>query len=130
MSQLVQKKSEENLSTVETTRNGATYTPRFDIVENEDGLVLLGDMPGVAPEDLEVRFENEHLIVHGKAAPRHEGRELIFGEYGVGDYYREFRVSESVDAEKIVAELKNGVLTLHLPKAEAVKPKRIEVKSD
>ena len=130
MSQLVQKKSEEKLSTVENTRNGATYTPRFDIVENENELVLLGDMPGVTPEDIEVRFENEHLIVHGKAAPRHEGRGPIFGEYGVGDYYREFRVSESVDAEKIVAELKNGVLMLHLPKAEAVKPKRIEVKSD
>ena len=68
MSQLVQKKCEENLCTAETTRNGATYTPRFDIIENDDGLVLLGDMPGVAPEDLEVRFENEHLIVHGKVA--------------------------------------------------------------
>ena len=130
MSQLVQKKCEENLCTAETTRNGATYTPRFDIIENDDGLVLLGDMPGVAPEDLEVRFENEHLIVHGKVAPRHEGRELVFGEYGVGDYYREFRVSEAVDAEKIAAELKSGVLTLRLPKAEAIKPKRIEVKSD
>jgi HSP20 family protein len=130
MSQIVQNKSEEKPAAIESTRNGATYTPRFDIVENDNELLLLGDMPGVAPEDLDVRFENEHLIVHGKAAPRHEGRELIFGEYGVGDYYREFRVSESVDAGRISAELKGGVLTIHLPKAEAIKPKRIEVKSD
>lgn len=125
----IAKKETENMPAVERTRRITTYTPRFDIVETEDELILFGDMPGVDPEDLEVRFENEHVIVDGRVTPRHEGREHLYGEYGIGDFYREFRVNEAVDANKISAELKDGVLTLHLPKAEAVKPKRIEVKS-
>ena len=130
MSEFITKPADGNLATVERTRNEATYTPRFDIVETDNEMLLCGDLPGVAPEDLEVRFENEHLIIHGKVAPRHEDHEHIFGEYGIGNFEREFRISESVDAGKISAELKNGVLTVHLPKVEAIKPKRIEVKAD
>ncbi len=130
MTEMIRKESDGNLATVERTRNTTTYTPRFDIVETEDELILYGDLPGVAPENLEVRFENEHVIVHGRVDARHEGREHIYAEYGIGDYYREFRINEAVDAAKIEAELKDGVLTLHLPKAEAIKPKRIEVKSE
>ena len=129
MSEIV-KKEADNMATVERTRSTTTYTPRFDIVETDDELTLYGDMPGVEPDDLEVRFENEHLIVDGRVAPRHEDRERVYGEYGIGDFYREFRVNEAVDANKIFAELKDGVLTLHLPKVEAIKPKRIEVKSE
>ena len=124
------KKETGNVESVERTRSVTTYTPRFDILETDEELTLCGDMPGVAPEDLEVRFENEHVIVDGRVAPRHEGREHVYGEYGIGDFYREFRVNEAVDASKIAAELKDGVLTLHLPKTEAIKPKRIEVKSE
>ena len=126
----IAKKESENMPSVERTRSITTYTPRFDIIETDDELILFGDMPGVAPEDLEVRFENEHVIVDGHVAPRHEGREHVYGEYGIGDFYREFRVNEAVDADKISAELKDGVLKLHLPKADAIKPKRIEVKSE
>lgn len=130
MTEMVKKETDGNLTTVERTRSTTTYTPRFDIVETDDELILCGDLPGVAPEDLEVRYENEHLIVHGQVHSRHEGREHVYGEYGIGDFYREFRISETVDTNKIDAELKDGVLTLHLPKAEAIKPKRIEVKSE
>lgn len=129
MSEMVRKET-ENVPAVERTRSTTTYTPRFDIVETDDELILYGDMPGVEPDDLEVRFENEHVIVDGRVTPRQEGREHVYGEYGIGDFYREFRVNEAVDANKISAELKDGVLTLHLPKAEAIKPKRIEVKFD
>lgn len=129
MSELVTQKAGD-VATVERTRNDATYAPRFDIVETANEMVLCGDLPGVAPDDLDVRFENEHLIVHGKVTPRQEGRQHIYGEYGIGDFYREFRISEAVDAGKISAELKHGVLTLHLPKAESIKPKRIEVKAE
>jgi len=130
MSEMVKKETDGNLATVERTRSTTTYTPRFDIVEVDDELTLYGDLPGVAPENLEVRFENEHLIVHGRVEPRHEERQHVYGEYGIGDFYREFRINEAVDAGKNEAELKDGVLTLHLPKAEAIKPKRIEVKSE
>ncbi len=103
---------------------------RFDILETDDELTLYGDLPGAGPEDLDIRFENDHLLVHAKVPPRHDGREPIYCEYGVGDYYREFRISEAVDAAKISAEMKNGVLTLHLPKSESVKPRRIEVTAE
>ena len=60
---------------------------------------------------------------------RHAEREFVYGEYGIGDFYRSFTISETIDAEKISAELHNGVLTLHLPKVEAVKPRKIAVKA-
>lgn len=130
MLNLMKRESKGDAGNVERTRNETTYSPRFDIFETEDELTLYGDLPGVAPEDLDVRFENEHVIVHGRVGPRNENREFLFGEYDVGDFYREFRVNETIDLSGIEAELKNGVLTLHLPKAEAIKPKRIEVRSE
>ena len=106
-----------------------TFSPRFDIWESEDELVLYGDLPGVASEDLDIHFEKGELKIFGRVAPRHVNNEPLYSEYGIGDFQRTFSVSEMIDTEKISAELKNGVLTLHLPKSEAVKPRRIEVKS-
>jgi len=128
MSDMVKQESGTDLATAERTRTGTTYNPRFDIVETEDELVLYGDLPGVTSENLDIRFENERLIIHGKVEPRHQDHEFVYGEYGIGDYYREFQVLEGIDPEKISADLKNGVLCVHLPKSEAVKPRRIEVK--
>ena len=82
------------------------------------------------PEDLDIQFENRELRIHGKVAPRHNDIQFVYGEYGIGDFYRNFAIGESVDAGKISAELNNGVLTLHLPKTEDVKPRRIEVRSN
>lgn len=106
-----------------------TFVPRFDIWETDDELLLYGDLPGVTPENLDIRFENRELTIHGKVSPRYEGVEPFVGEYGVGDYHRTFSVGEAIDAEKISAEMHHGVLTVHLPKSEKVKPRRIEVKS-
>lgn len=105
-----------------------TYVPRFDIWEADNELVLYGDLPGVTPESLDIRFENGELVVHGKVSPRHDGQ-FLYGEYGVGDFYRSFTVGEMIDSDKISAELQHGVLTLRLPKSEKVKPRRIEVKT-
>jgi len=114
---------------VERTRGGVTFVPRFDILESEDELTLFGDLPGVTQENLELRFENEHLVINARVEPRHAGQKSLYAEYGIGDFYREFRISEAVDSSKIAAELKNGVLAVHLPKTEQVKPRRIEVKT-
>lgn len=124
-------KAEQGVSagTVERTRGGTTYTPRFDIYETHDELVLVGDMPGVAPENLDVRFEDDLLTIHGRVDPRHAELDVLWCEYGIGDFYRSFTVGEAIDTSRITAELKNGVLTIHLPKTEAVKPRRIEVKA-
>jgi len=118
-----------NTAVAERTRNGVIYTPRFDIVETEGELTLYGDLPGVTQENLDVRFENGELTIQGRVEPRCAGREFVYGEYGIGDFYRSFTISEAIDSEKISAELRSGVLTLHLPKAEAVRPRRISVKT-
>lgn len=132
MADTLVKKEEQpaEVATVERTRSGQTYSPRFDIWENDDELILYGDLPGVTPENLDIHFENRELTIHGKVEPRHAEINFLYGEYGIGDYYRTFTIGENIDGEKISAELSNGVLTLHLPKTEAVKPRRIEVKSN
>jgi len=99
-------------------------------METEEESLLLADLPGVKPEDVDVRFDNGELIIDGRCAPRHEGANYLLSEYGVGDFYRAFSISEHIDWQKIAAELKNGVLTVHLPKAETVKPKKITVKGE
>jgi len=127
MSHLVKQEQPQEAATIERTRESATYAPRFDIWETDEELILYGDLPGVEPTDLDIRFENRELTVLGKVAPRHTERRHLHGEYGIGDFYRTFAIGETIDGGKISAELKNGVLTLHLPKTEAVKPKRIVV---
>jgi HSP20 family protein len=127
MSQIMKQQHPDESAAVERTREAPTYTPRFDIWETDDELILYGDLPGVEPADLDIRFESRELTVLGKVAARHTERRHLQGEYGIGDFYRTFAIGETIDAAKISAELKNGVLTLHLPKTEAVKPKRIIV---
>lgn len=123
------KQTQHELATVERTRGGLTYSPRIDIWETDEELILYADMPGVTAENLDIQFENRELRIYGKACPRHEGINFLYGEYGIGDFHRTFTIGEAIDTEKISAELKDGVLTMQLPKTEAVKPRRIAVKS-
>ena len=106
-----------------------TFFPRIDIWEGEDELILHADVPGVKPENIDVRFENGELTIHGQVCPRYENVNLTYGEYSIGDFHRTFAIGEAIDAEKISAEMSGGVLTLHLPKSEKVKPRRITVKA-
>lgn len=129
MSQLTKQEQPSEAAAVERTRECPSYIPRFDILETDEELILYGDLPGVEPADLDIRFENRELTVHGKVASRHTEHRHLYGEYGIGDFYRTFAIGETIDSSKIAAELKNGVLCLHLPKTEAVKPKRIAVKA-
>jgi HSP20 family protein len=105
-----------------------TYMPRFDIWETDNELLLYGDLPGVSPENLDIRFENHELTVHGRVGARHEGIEFLYGEYGIGDFHRTFTIGEAIETDKISAEMHHGVLILHLPKSEKAKPRRIAVK--
>src|SRR5262245_1397675 len=101
----------------EATRNGKYFTPRVDIFETEQELLLLADVPGVAPADVDLRYEQGELILQGKVTARQRQGHLILGEYEDGDFYRVFQIHESIDASRIEAECKNGVLIVHLPKA-------------
>jgi len=118
------------VATAQPSRGGVLYTPRCDIFETVNELLLLADLPGVRPEDVDVRFENGELVIQGRCTPRQDGVNYLACEYGVGNYYRAFTISEAIDSGQISAELKQGVLTVHLPKSEAVKPKRIAVKGE
>jgi len=114
----------------ERTRSGRCYVPNVDILENEDELLLLADVPGAGGNDIDINYEQGQLTVHARVRER-QGADTTYllREYGVGDFHREFRVGEVIDASKIQAEVKEGVLTVHLPKAEAAKPRRIQVKT-
>jgi HSP20 family molecular chaperone IbpA len=112
----------------EVTRSQEQYvTPPVDIYETHDGLAVKADLPGVSKEGLDVRVENNVLTIRGKAAHVAPG-EPIYREYGLVNFFRQFELNEKVDQLKISAELKNGVLTLNLPKAEEAKPKRIDIR--
>ena len=128
MAELISKDQPREGVIAERMRNGTTYTPRFDIYETDQELVLVGDLPGVSPDDLEVRFENRELSIYGKVTDRHQNADMLYAEYGIGDFYRSFVVDKTIDAEKISAEMKDGVLTLHLPKVAEVQPRKIPVK--
>lgn len=105
------------------------YTPRVDIQERGDELVIFLDMPGVKPEDVEVNFERGELTVRAvRNLGLGEVRSLV-EEFGSGEYYRAFLLSQDVAGDKIVAELKHGVLTVHLPRAEEAKPRKVAVKA-
>lgn len=129
MAELVKKEATE-VAPAESTRSGIYYTPRVDIYENDDELVFLCDLPGVKPADVELRFDKGELTLHGKVPCRHAPAEFLREEYGMGDFFRSFTIPTEVDATKIAAESKLGVLTIHLPKQEQVKPKRIPIKGE
>lgn len=125
---LVKKESGE-VATPETTRGGIYYTPRVDIYETADEVVLLCDMPGAKPADVDVKFEKGELSLYGKIASRPRSGDFLAEEYGIGDFYRTFAIAPEIDSDKIAAEYRDGVLAVHLPKQEKVKPKRIAVKA-
>lgn len=110
----------------QTREEERTVRPDVDIFEMVDGLGVVVDMPGVKKEDIDVRVENDILTISGKAKSELPGNPL-YSEYRLGNYFRQFQLGEHVDQEKIRAEMKHGVLTLHLPKAEKAKPKKITV---
>jgi HSP20 family protein len=105
------------------------FTPRVDILETDEELTLFVDLPGVRPEDADVRFENGELALHGRCGPRAHAGDFTRQEYEVGDFYRAFAIGEDIDADRIAAELKHGVLTVHLPKREAARPRKITVRA-
>jgi HSP20 family protein len=124
----VTKPEAEQTAVAERTRSGCCYRPNVDILEERDELLVVADVPGAARDSIDVKFEDGMLELYAAVPARpDDGRTCLLREYGVGDYYRSFQVSEAIDAGKISAEYADGVLTLHLPKAEALKPRKIAV---
>jgi HSP20 family protein len=123
---LVQKSTE--CCPPESTRNGTYFSPRVDIIETDGELTLYADLPGVRPEDVDLRYERGELILRGKVSREPRRGTSILGEYETGDFFRAFQVRETIDASKIEASFKNGVLIVSLPKQEAIKPKQVPIR--
>lgn len=125
------KPSATEATPVEYTRDGTCYRPDVDILEQENELLVVADVPGAKPDAIDVQFEDGELTIHARIDQRQDkSQEYLLREYGVGDYYRTFRISEAIDSEQITADCAEGVLTLHLPKAEAARPRRIAVRAN
>ena len=126
----LQKVSRSENGTGEPTGKGphVVFTPRVDVVETENDLFLYADLPGVEPGEVSLNRKGNELILHARCEPRRYGTRALHAEYGVGDFYRAFAVSDEMDCDKIEASLANGVLTVRVPKSEAVRPRRIAVK--
>ena len=125
----VEKKQGDVIS-AERMKAGRVYTPRVDIVESDDELLLIADVPGARAENVDINFEQGELTISARVPQRHaEDGQFLLREYGVGDFYRVFRSGEAIDHNKIAAEVLGGVLKVHLPKAESAKPRKIAVKA-
>lgn len=103
-------------------------SPATDIIEQADGFHILMDLPGVPPEGLTIDLEENEVTVTGRSSYAPAGNDRrMHAEFGAVEFVRTFTLSDMVDRERIRAVLKDGVLNLFLPKAEAAKPRRIEI---
>jgi HSP20 family molecular chaperone IbpA len=117
----------ETVARREETRAHERYiTPPVDIFETKDGLTVIADLPGVEQEALDVRVADGVLTLQGNTKHIAPGTPIA-REYELLNFYRQFELPDAVDAERISAELKHGVLALHLPKKERAKPRQIAV---
>ncbi|MGC8493213.1 MAG: Hsp20/alpha crystallin family protein [Syntrophobacteraceae bacterium] len=113
----------------ESTRDVPVFVPAVDIYESENALTLVADMPGVPIDKIDIDLDSDQLTIRGAVPQQEEKGKVIFREFTVGDYYRQFTLSSDIDRSKIQASIKDGVLKLVLPKAEAAKPRKITVQS-
>jgi HSP20 family molecular chaperone IbpA len=113
----------------EGTTPTRVFVPIADIYETNDALTVILEMPGVEKNNVDVRVEDDILRVTGQLdLSKYKGLLPLYTEYNIGNYARNFRLSNKIDQNNIAAELKEGVLWLTLPKAEEAKPRTIEIK--
>ena len=106
-----------------------TYQPNVDICDDGAEVLLVTDMPGAKADSMSVSFEDGVLSVFANVPPRVLPGRQLGHEYGIGDYRRSFRLGEGFDASQISAEYRRGVLTIHVPRLAAVRPRKIEVRT-
>lgn len=119
----------QELAGAESTRPGRVFTPPMDIFESEGAITILADMPGVRADGLSIDLRDNVLSIEGHVAEAESGEEMLLQEYETGSFRREFRLTNLIDQAKIDASLHDGVLRLTLPKAEAARPRKIEVRA-
>ncbi len=114
----------------ESKFKNSIWSPRADIIEEKDNYSLQIDLPGIEPEQVKINFKEGKLSINGerKAEEKTEGKNFHRVERSYGNFYRAFELPETIQADKISANFKNGLLLITIPKAEEVKPKEIEIK--
>lgn len=120
--------TQKEQSTVESTRNLRQVTPLVDIYENDDEILLHAEMPGVKKDDISINIDNGSLTLSGVRSLDTDGA-AEWEEFGSLEYQRAFSVPQTIDINKVKAELKDGILALHLPKSEAAKPRQIKIQA-
>jgi HSP20 family protein len=124
----VQKKREIDTKE-ESTIPARIFVPAADIYEAENELTVILEMPGVEKSNVEIRVEDGALNVEGRLdLTKYQGLQPLYTEYNIGHYARSFRLSSKIEQSKIAAEMKDGVLSLTLPKVEEAKPRTIRVR--
>ena len=120
---------EKEVLVTEDPRAGLVFRPDVDILEEPDAFVIHADMPGASEETVDVQLEKGVLTLHARLAEVSPKARTRYAEYRDGSYYREFRLSEDIDAAAVSARMKDGVLELRLPKSAGKKPRRISVQA-
>jgi len=126
---LRERKDERTIQSREETRSNEKYMrPAVNIIETEHGLTLTADIPGAAKESLDINVEKGILTINAPVSRTMPGN-ATYKEFELAPYYRQFSIPESLNQEKAAADLVNGILTLRIPKTEAAKPRKIEIKA-
>ncbi|HUQ27349.1 MAG TPA: Hsp20/alpha crystallin family protein [Usitatibacter sp.] len=124
---MTQGRKQRETSAAETP----AMVPAVDVIENEGGIVVKADLPGISREGLQIRVDGETLTIEGQVSlGENQGLDPVYAEIRTAQYKRSFILSRDLDTSKIDASMKNGVLTLKVPKLEQAKPRRISVRAE
>ncbi len=127
--ELIKVEKEKRNEWEEALQKEAWVTPVVDIFETDDDYFLVVDMPGVSRENIKLKLENGNLVIMGRINyEKVINKNYIMQERNIGNFYREFKISDSIYHDKIEARYENGQLLVRLPKDEKIKPKNIEIK--
>jgi len=127
--ELIKVEKEKQNEWEEALQKEAWVTPVVDIFETDDDYFLVVDMPGVSRENIKLKLENGNLVIMGRINyEKVINKNYIMQERNIGNFYREFKISDSIYHDKIEARYENGQLLVRLPKDEKIKPKNIEIK--
>lgn len=123
-------KEKQGNQVVRERRQEMTFVPNVDIIEEQNRYLIVADVPGSDADHIELNLEDGQLTIEAKVPCRSNeaGGGWLLREYGVGDFRRSFRFGEGIDAERIEAQVNNGVLTVSVPKHESMRPRKIAVK--
>ncbi len=120
----------KNENGVERPQAKRTYVPQVDIVETDDNIVIVADMPGVDENSIDITLEKNILSINGSVEPVHpDSYNLAYAEYEASNYQRNFTLSDLIDQDSIQANVKDGVLNLTLPKAAPAQARKIAVQA-